>query len=290
MMKVLQWNARSVVANGQEFKHYLREMNEKPEVICIQETFLMPILDFVIYGYVVIRRDRSEGEGTCGGCAIFIKQNIAYRVLEKGSDQEYIVVEVWEGGEEVVIVNYYNPCKKLELDKLVRIKGTDRNKIVWCADFNAHNTMWGGAHTDTNGRVIEELMEERGFVCMNDGRGTRIDVRTGKESAIDLTLVSGRLAGISKWEVLSGTTLGSDHYLVLCSVGGKVEVNAVNGIQKWVYSKAKWDKFKIVSEEIMESVDMSGDVDTLNSTFTSAIIAGRLIKFHSARHTFTKNS
>ena len=106
--------------------------------------------------------------------------------------------------------------------------------------------MCGGTHTDTNGRVIEELMEERDYVCLNDGRGTRVDVRTGNKSALDLPLVSVSLAGISKWEVLSGTTLGSDHYLVLCSVGGKVEMNVGGGIPKWVYGKADWDKFKLV--------------------------------------------
>ena len=56
------------MSNGQEFKHYLRELKEKPDVICIQETFLKPVLDFVIYGYIVIRRDRGEVEGACGGC------------------------------------------------------------------------------------------------------------------------------------------------------------------------------------------------------------------------------
>ena len=125
-MKILQWNARSLVANGQELKHYIREMNGKPDILCIQETFLKPILDFVIYGYVGIRRDRLEGEGTGGGCAVFIKQDMSYRILEKGAEQEYIVVEVWEGGQNVVIVNYYNPCKKLDWDKLGRIKGIDK--------------------------------------------------------------------------------------------------------------------------------------------------------------------
>ena len=75
------------------------------------------------------------------------------------------------GGEEFVVVNYYNPCQRLENDKIVRIKGIERHKIIWCADFNAHNTMWGGNHTDTNGKVIEELMEDKNLVCLNVGRG-----------------------------------------------------------------------------------------------------------------------
>lgn len=38
--------------------------------------------------------------------------------------------------------------------------------------------------TDTNGQVIEELLDEKNLVCLNDGSKTRIDVHTGKESGM----------------------------------------------------------------------------------------------------------
>ena len=43
---------------------------------------------------------------------------------------------------------------------------------------------------------MENLIEMKDVVCMNDGRGTRIDVATGKEDALALTLVSSVIAGI----------------------------------------------------------------------------------------------
>ena len=42
----------------------------------------MRYLDFVIYGYVSVRRDREEGAG--GGCATFVRQGIPYKVLGVG--------------------------------------------------------------------------------------------------------------------------------------------------------------------------------------------------------------
>ncbi len=60
MVILLQWNARSVLASGQEFKHYVREMAVKPDVICVQETWLKPNLDSVVYGYTVIMTDHDE--------------------------------------------------------------------------------------------------------------------------------------------------------------------------------------------------------------------------------------
>jgi len=63
VMLILQWNARSLIANGQDFKQFIRNRREKPDVICIQESWLKPNLDFIIYGYVSVRQDRENGGG-----------------------------------------------------------------------------------------------------------------------------------------------------------------------------------------------------------------------------------
>lgn len=54
MVILLQWNARSLLANGQEFKHFVNTLVEKPDIICVQETWLKPNLDFIIYGYLKV--------------------------------------------------------------------------------------------------------------------------------------------------------------------------------------------------------------------------------------------
>ena len=61
---------------------------------------------------------------------------------------------------------------------------------MWCGDFNAHSTLWGGLWTDVNGQVLAELLDEKCLISLNNDRGTRIDPVTGIESALDLTLFS----------------------------------------------------------------------------------------------------
>lgn len=161
-MLILQWNARSLLANGQEFKGFLNGLEYKPDTICVEETWLKPNLDFVIQGYVCIRRDREGDNG--GGCATFVRQGVSYREIEKGKDLEYVVVEVWLGDESLVVVNFYNPCQRLELEALEAIKGLDRRRIILCGDFNAHSTLWGGDKTDRNGLIVEEVMDSLGLV------------------------------------------------------------------------------------------------------------------------------
>ncbi|KAK6319346.1 hypothetical protein J4Q44_G00105570 [Coregonus suidteri] len=119
---------------------------------------------------------------------------------------------------------------------------------------------------------MENLIERKDLVCLNDGRGTRIDVATGKESALDLTLVSSAMAGICEWEVWEESTVGSDHYPIVCTVGWREEEVLVDGVGRWVFGRAKWDPFQELSEQVMARVDMRGDVDSMNNWVRTALV------------------
>lgn len=168
MVLIIQWNARSLISNGMELRQFIEVLLKKPEVICIQETWLKPNLDCVIRGYVAVRRDRSEGSG--GGCATFIKQGLPYKILGLGKELEYMMVEIMIGQKSVVIIHFYNPCRRLDLELMEEVEGQDRQKVMLCGDFNGHSPLWGGKKLDKNGQVIEELLDLEGLVCLNDGR------------------------------------------------------------------------------------------------------------------------
>ena len=56
-----------------------------------------------------------------------------------------------------------------------------------CGGFNAHSSVWG--LTDRHRwETVEELRDEMTLVCLNDGRGTRVNITAGAESALDITL------------------------------------------------------------------------------------------------------
>lgn len=64
---------------------------DKLEIVCMQEMWLKPCLDFVLPGYVAIRADWVVG----GGYAIFLKLGVQYGRLMLRTELEYIVVGVW---------------------------------------------------------------------------------------------------------------------------------------------------------------------------------------------------
>lgn len=63
-------------ANGQELKCFNKDCKNAPDILCIQVTWVKPVLDFTIKGYDSVCRDREEVNGC--GCIIFIKQDTQF--------------------------------------------------------------------------------------------------------------------------------------------------------------------------------------------------------------------
>lgn len=55
-------------------------------------------------------------------------------------------------------------------------------------------------------------MDSQSSVCLNDGRGKRLNVRTGTLTMLDLTCVSGSLPGGCQWEMWGGSTAGREQF------------------------------------------------------------------------------
>lgn len=265
---ILQWNARSLIANGQELKRYIHELTDKPEVICIQETWLKPHLQFIIKGYSAIRYDRSNERG--GGCVTFIKEGIPYKCIKVSGEHECIVTEIFNGSKETyTIINYYNPCKALTSDLLNGIIKRSHTEI-WCGDFNAHNSLWGSKHTDMNGMVVEDVIMDRMLVCVNDGSGTRLNILKNEASCIDLTLVDRRLAYRCQWCTDQTTTIGSDHFPIWCKMDVEIRTEPKYVHHKWLFWKANWEEFQSMSTELSERLsDAEQNVENMNDGISS---------------------
>lgn len=115
--------------------------------------------------------------------------------------------------------------------------------------------------TDCNGMVVEDFIDRRNLVCLNDGGNTRVDVATGKESVLDLTMVSDSIAGRAEWEILRQDTIGSDHHPIMISVSVNVRGSKVSqgNIGSWRFDKANWEEFMNLSEEGLKNIIIEPD-------------------------------
>jgi len=102
-----------------------------------------------------------------------------------------VCIKVWSTVGWFTLVNFYNPCLRLEMDKLDDIMDQVRLPVVWTGDFNAHNPLWGSRNIDVNGVLIEDFIDKNNLVLLNNGRLTGFQVNRGSLSCINLTFASG---------------------------------------------------------------------------------------------------
>jgi ribonuclease HI/exonuclease III len=277
-MKILHWNAQSLGAHGDQLKKDIYDMKEKPEIICIQETWFGKKSNFRLRGYEVIRKDREiQGESKVsprGGCITCIKKGIAFQQVEtKSQILEVLTIKVFlSETNHITCVNIYNPCKEFTVSTLEEICEELNGPLILCGDFNSYNVMWGSKKNDMNGRHVEEFIDNNNLVCLNDGTGTRLNIKTGKLSCLDLTMMTASMAAGYRWQVLSDNW-GSDHFPVVAECGNiKFQnKNACQSKPRWSLQRANWDKFQEECAGKITYPDEEGLTDEIYDTFIAQI-------------------
>jgi len=193
-----------------EFKNILAKLEMQPDIICLQETFLKENKSFIIPAYNIERRDRQDRNR--GGVATLIKQHMAYTVSEPMADAEEITIAINLNGQNINISNIYNPPGK-KLDELTYTAIASRPNIIITGDLNSYSPLFGGNATSSNGKLLEQLIDNNNLSVLNDGSGTHLK-QNGELSAIDVSLASPNIAIKSSWTVFNDS-IGSDHYPVI---------------------------------------------------------------------------
>ncbi|CAC5409664.1 unnamed protein product [Mytilus coruscus] len=149
-----------------------------------------------------------------------------------------------------------------------QIEDQTPNNIVLLGDFNSRSSM-GSSTTDSNGNIIEKVIDQNNMIILNDGTGTFQTV-TGNRTQIDLTLVSASLANDSQWSVLDDQ-LGSDHFPVLTVLNAKLVKNKVCTPQRWIYDKADWHRFTTLCNEINIDNTKHDDIEIFNQNLCEVV-------------------
>ena len=162
------------------------------------------------------------------------------------------------------VVNFHNPCQKLDmgiLNELLKNVTREKHTII-LGDFTAHNTLWGSHKTDANGEVVEELVNDRNLVTLNNEDATRVDYHTWHFSCLDLSFAPPSIASKTTWQVLNNS-FGSDHYPILCQLNilkvraKKVEQGSFQQDSQHILStrNVNWDNFRYLMDKQWASIE-----------------------------------
>ena len=104
-------NIRSLNCNFENLNQLLTKTKLKPIVICLTETWMTPSKTMLhnLPGYNFISKDSNS---KCGGCALFIKDNYKYNILNEYNLYADSCEDIWidlelPGNKTIIIGNIY---------------------------------------------------------------------------------------------------------------------------------------------------------------------------------------
>lgn len=243
-LNILQWNARSAIANKSSLEKILFEKNI--HIAIISETWFKPGKFVNFPGYNIIREDREDGRA---GVALFIKNNIFYSVNNTYYQIPYLqscAVEIMYNDKPLNIISFYNPpSNNLTSRQWQQFFASFSGSSILGGDANCHHQVWGCSITDTKGRSLQDAVDDSNFCMLNTGEPTLVrSIHHRNSSAIDITLVTPDLFGLLEWH-LDEDSHGSNHFPILIS-SQVISVESVlkQPIRKWKIKQADWKIFK----------------------------------------------
>ena len=277
---ILQWNCRSLATNFDYLKQDL--VSNDYQVLLLQSLNVkrnnLPRLKQFFYPPIY---DQKEPGGKIN-TAIYVRTDLQYCMKQSPvpADVENISsCAVTIRFSKSIIIN----CASVYLPKGPVNDNTDWLKTLndqqekWLigGDFNSHSPFWEKdcVHVTSN-RLVENIVDSP-LVLLNDGSFTRIpDVSSHRSTAIDLTMLSPKLALSCSWKTYDDT-LGSDHVPILITINENANSEDTNPdimIPKYNYKRADWSKFTNVLQNIEIANTSEKDIDTLYSTFCNSVL------------------
>lgn len=268
-IRITSYNSRGIATHHRlaEIDKYLQDY--RPEVLCVQETFLNPTIKVNIPGYRSVRKDRPTHGG---GVIIFIKNDIqcfefkhsrVFKCIEVISVQLAILVNGVVSN--IVLSNVYMPRAnrflRPDIKNLLKI-----NNHIIAGDFNAIHSNWSEGIENVAGRLLVDILPfNNNILCAPDSH-THTH-HNGSCSTIDF-LITNSLLYNDDIEIENG--LCSDHLPVRFSIGA----SAVCAAKKTVYDydRADWVSYEHLMQQLPELDLVSpADIDNALVVFISQI-------------------
>lgn len=134
-LKIIQWNARSLIKNKGNLIDYNVQFSF--DIALISETWLKnKHKDFNIPGYNIVRNDRIGKK--CGGAAMLLKNDLAFQEMKIGLQTNTISIDicaVYLHDVDLVVVSVYKPPE-------VRVSANEWAHIF--SQFGTFNVTIGG--------------------------------------------------------------------------------------------------------------------------------------------------
>lgn len=212
-IKILQYNVQSLKKNKATLEYLLNK--DGFDICCLCETFSHEDVNKnnKIFNFNLAEKRRGDGYG---GVAIGLRKYISFKTLDFVTDLDIVIVKTLNLKKNFVFCAVYCPPSisvpafELEMSTLLNYLET-LNDVVLLGDFNARCLAWGDSVTMPKGRILQQLTDNAGFICFNNGAHTfKRSLADDNGTVLDLCFANG--ASEMEWSTLSFLIGGSHHF------------------------------------------------------------------------------
>lgn len=269
-LKILQWNAHSVIPKLDRLKALLSKNNI--DIFCICETWLVEEKFFRVPFYNILRKDRQQ---PYGGVMIGIRNGIEFKSISvpTSGSVECVGVSVKVNDKFVAILSTYIPpngrCTLADLqNSLSQIK----EPCFLLGDLNAHGISWGSLRDNARANILYDIIDEYQMSILNDGSHTRIACPPNVSSCVDISLCSNSLALYCSWKVVDDPN-DSDHLPIITEYTPTIATDTLT--EDFIFDMTKnidWNKFRDLLSVELSSQKNLDPVKTRYENFSNALI------------------
>ena len=158
--KIINWNCRGFNMNLNEIQLLLNDYD--PMAVCLQETFLKPNKTINLRKYEQFHSfSLSSNDRVIGGSTILVKKKATYRELKLNTNLQAVAISISAHKTFTLCSIYLPPSTNVmerELEDLINQLPAPH---VIVGDLNAHSHLWGCRDSNTKGKIIESILEEK---------------------------------------------------------------------------------------------------------------------------------
>ena len=242
-LSIIQWNARSMLANTRldEFRDYLHKYN--PMIALISETFWKESSAPSFSCYEAVRHDRVGQAG--GGVAVLVHSSLrgyfTQLPLPETPHLETVGITISTKEGPIDIISAYCPHGDCTVDELTSLFESLQNEFFVGGDFNAHHVQWESncqAASRSGNSIAFALLDLPDIALLTPpDLGTRVDDRDAHTSTIDLSFSSSALSIDADDSI--GEYIGSDHLPVHTTIPIS-PIQAGCRAPRWIFNDNKW--------------------------------------------------
>jgi hypothetical protein len=265
---IVHWNINGFYNNIDEL-NILCDSYE-PLILCLNETHhnendKLFMKNYTTYSKIGTRDNHAK---SCGGVAMFIKDNLPHKYIELNTEIQIVAVQIKFPLKCTVISIYQRPTENIENKELTRIILSLPPPYIIVGDFNAHHVGWFSNFTNKNGENLFNTINSLNLILLNENVPTRYG-GMNKDSVIDLAFISPIILNQINIKVHEEHTT-SDHAPLILNT----ECNKSASKRQIRFNYNKIDMQLFTKQLNLENINMNDDINNINDEIIN--------RFHSA--------